>query len=102
MMYRDTWKRSDEETKMAKVLEEIAMECGLGDAGNTSSEGGGMAVAIAYVMQKTTYVFPILGELLRLWPPVRVNTCPFCSDRGGQAAVRLPISGLTCALWRSG
>ncbi|EIM83812.1 Aldo/keto reductase [Stereum hirsutum FP-91666 SS1] len=61
MMYRDTWKRSDEETKMAKVLEEIAMECGLGDAGNTSSEGGGMAVAIAYVMQKTTYVFPILG-----------------------------------------
>lgn len=77
MMYRDTWKRSDEETKMAKVLEEIAMECGLGDVGNTSSEGGGMAVAIAYVMQKTTYVFPILGELLRLLSPVYTHHLPF-------------------------
>lgn len=66
MMYRDTWKRGDEEASMATVLEEIAMECGLGDVDNTSSEGGGMAVAIAYVMQKTTYVFPILGELLCL------------------------------------
>lgn len=56
MMYRDAWERSDEETKMAQVLQAIAGECGLHD------EGRGMAVAIAYVMQKTTYVFPVLGE----------------------------------------
>lgn len=61
MMYRDTWERNEEEANMAEVLEEIARECGLGGAESTSSEGGGMAVAIAYVMQKTTHVFPILG-----------------------------------------
>lgn len=81
MMYRDTWKRSEEEAKMAKVLEEIARECGLSGLGSTSAEGGGMAVAIAYVMQKTTYVFPILGELLRLQLLIKGTSSPFCADR---------------------
>ncbi|CAL1707562.1 unnamed protein product [Somion occarium] len=46
------WERNEDEKKMCKVLEKIASEVG---AKNLRS------VAIAYVMQKTTHVFPILG-----------------------------------------
>ncbi|KIK66086.1 hypothetical protein GYMLUDRAFT_158527 [Collybiopsis luxurians FD-317 M1] len=47
------WLRNDEETKVSRALEKVASELGLGD--NIG------AVAIAYVMQKTPYVFPIIG-----------------------------------------
>ncbi|KAI0752197.1 Aldo/keto reductase [Fomes fomentarius] len=46
------WQRTEQERKVAKALEEVAAEVG---APNTQ------AVAIAYVMQKTPYVFPIVG-----------------------------------------
>ncbi|KAL7279999.1 hypothetical protein ACG7TL_006411 [Trametes sanguinea] len=46
------WERNETERKMAKVLEEIAAET---KAANIQ------AVAIAYVMQKVPYVFPIIG-----------------------------------------
>ncbi|KAL0581764.1 putative aryl-alcohol dehydrogenase aad14 [Marasmius crinis-equi] len=46
------WERTPEEVKMARALEQVAKEVG------TKSIS---AVAIAYVMQKTTHVFPILG-----------------------------------------
>ncbi|CDO77141.1 hypothetical protein BN946_scf184657.g16 [Trametes cinnabarina] len=46
------WERNDTEKKMAKVLEEIAAEVGASNI---------QAVAIAYVMQKVPYVFPIIG-----------------------------------------
>lgn len=82
---------------MARVLEDIARECGLGVERRSengklegeaiggscpSTDGGGMAVAIAYVMQKTTYVFPILGTSLsvslRLLSPSRKCLCASC------------------------
>ncbi|KAI3613117.1 aryl-alcohol dehydrogenase [Moniliophthora roreri] len=46
------WKRTEEEAKMSRALEKVAQEVG---AKSISS------VAIAYVMQKTPYVFPIIG-----------------------------------------
>ncbi|KZV74347.1 aryl-alcohol dehydrogenase [NADP+] [Peniophora sp. CONT] len=46
------WERNENEKKMAAVLEEIATE-----VGSKSIQ----AVAIAYVLQKTPYVFPIIG-----------------------------------------
>ncbi|KAI0673869.1 aryl-alcohol dehydrogenase [Trametes maxima] len=46
------WERNETEKKVAKVLEGIASEVGAKSI---------QAVAIAYVMQKTPYVFPILG-----------------------------------------
>ncbi|EEB95194.1 hypothetical protein MPER_05877, partial [Moniliophthora perniciosa FA553] len=50
-MGRD-WKRTADEVKMSQALEKVANEVG---AKSITS------VAIAYVMQKTTYVFPIIG-----------------------------------------
>lgn len=46
------WLRNENEKKMSAVLEEIAKEVGTEHI---------TAVAIAYVMQKTPYVFPIIG-----------------------------------------
>ncbi|VDB84751.1 unnamed protein product [Peniophora sp. CBMAI 1063] len=46
------WERNEDERKMAKVLEKIAGEVGAKTI---------QAVAIAYVMQRTPYVFPIIG-----------------------------------------
>ncbi|ESK93935.1 putative aryl-alcohol dehydrogenase [Moniliophthora roreri MCA 2997] len=46
------WKRTEDEVKMSQALEKVAKEVG---AKSITS------VAIAYVMQKATYVFPIIG-----------------------------------------
>ncbi|KAF8986748.1 Aldo/keto reductase [Cyathus striatus] len=46
------WERSEKEKEMCKALEKVMGEVGAKSIG---------AVAIAYVMQKTTYVFPIIG-----------------------------------------
>ncbi|RPD61729.1 Aldo/keto reductase [Lentinus tigrinus ALCF2SS1-6] len=46
------WKRTPEQRKVCQALEEVAKQVG------TKSI---QAVAIAYVMQKTTHVFPIIG-----------------------------------------
>ena len=45
------WERTESERKLCKALEEVAQQVG------TKSI---QAVAIAYVMQKTPYVFPII------------------------------------------
>ncbi|CAL1699912.1 unnamed protein product [Somion occarium] len=50
--FTTSWERDESEKKICKVLEKIANELG---AKNLRS------VANAYVMQKTTHVFPILG-----------------------------------------
>ncbi|KAI0031215.1 Aldo/keto reductase [Vararia minispora EC-137] len=47
-----TWERNDDERKMSAALDKIAAEVGAKSI---------QAVAIAYVMQKTPYVFPIIG-----------------------------------------
>jgi len=46
------WERTDDEKKMLHALEKVAKEVGTQHV---------TAVAIAYVMQKTTHVFPIIG-----------------------------------------
>ncbi|KAH9856361.1 aryl-alcohol dehydrogenase [Lenzites betulinus] len=46
------WERNETERKVTKVLEEVAKEVGASNI---------QAVAIAYVMQKTPFVFPIVG-----------------------------------------
>ena len=46
------WLRNENEKKMSAALEEVAKEVGTEHI---------TAVAIAYVMQKTTHVFPIIG-----------------------------------------
>ncbi|KAI0662157.1 aryl-alcohol dehydrogenase [Cubamyces menziesii] len=46
------WERNEREKKVAKVLEEVASQVGASNI---------QAVAIAYVMQKVPYVFPIIG-----------------------------------------
>ncbi|KAK0220705.1 NADP-dependent oxidoreductase domain-containing protein [Armillaria fumosa] len=48
----DCWERTEDEKKVSKALEHVAQELG---AKNIRS------VAIAYVMQKTPYVFPLIG-----------------------------------------
>lgn len=53
MISRPDWERNETEVKMSKVLEVVAAE--VGAVGNLT------AVAIAYVMHKTPYVFPIIG-----------------------------------------
>ncbi|KAK0492002.1 NADP-dependent oxidoreductase domain-containing protein [Armillaria luteobubalina] len=47
------WERNEEEVKVSRALEKVAAEVGAGS--NVT------AVAIAYVMHKTPYVFPIIG-----------------------------------------
>ncbi|KAK7456482.1 putative aryl-alcohol dehydrogenase aad14 [Stygiomarasmius scandens] len=49
----EDWRRTDEEKRACRALEKVAREIG---AKNFRS------VAIAYVMQKTPYVFPIIGS----------------------------------------
>ncbi|KAG9308873.1 NADP-dependent oxidoreductase domain-containing protein [Chiua virens] len=52
-MHSDTdWKRSEQEKAVTAALEKVAKEVGAKHV---------TAVAIAYVMQKTPYVFPIIG-----------------------------------------
>ncbi|KAI0365741.1 aryl-alcohol dehydrogenase [Pilatotrama ljubarskyi] len=51
-MFGPDWERNETEKKVAKVLEEVASEVGASNI---------QAVAIAYVMQKVPYVFPIVG-----------------------------------------
>ncbi|KAI5114609.1 hypothetical protein M0805_009720, partial [Coniferiporia weirii] len=46
------WMRNEEEKKVCAALEKVAKEVGTEHI---------TAVAIAYVMQKTPYVFPIIG-----------------------------------------
>ncbi|KAI0708694.1 Aldo/keto reductase [Earliella scabrosa] len=46
------WQRTEDERKMCNALEEVAQQVGTKNI---------QAVAIAYVMQKTPYVFPIVG-----------------------------------------
>ncbi|KAI0324621.1 Aldo/keto reductase [Cubamyces sp. BRFM 1775] len=49
---RPNWERTEDEKKVCKALEEVAKQVGAKSI---------QAVAIAYVMQKTPYVFPIIG-----------------------------------------
>ena len=49
------WERTEDEKKMSHALEKVAKEVGL------DADLGIPAVAIAYVLQKTPYVFPIIG-----------------------------------------
>ncbi|RPD58878.1 Aldo/keto reductase [Lentinus tigrinus ALCF2SS1-6] len=46
------WERTEDERKMCKALEEVAKQIGAKNI---------QAVAIAYVMQKVPYVFPLVG-----------------------------------------
>ncbi|KAH8823433.1 aryl-alcohol dehydrogenase [Flagelloscypha sp. PMI_526] len=50
---RGDWRKSDNEKKMTEVLEKIAAELG--------EDIESPQVALAYVMHKTPYVFPIIG-----------------------------------------
>ncbi|KAI0076939.1 Aldo/keto reductase [Panus rudis PR-1116 ss-1] len=50
--FSTSWERSEDQKKMCKALEKVAAEVGAKSI---------RSVAIAYVMQKTTHVFPILG-----------------------------------------
>ncbi|KAI0648111.1 Aldo/keto reductase [Trametes meyenii] len=52
MLMSRAWERNETEKKVAKVLEDIAPEVGASNI---------QAVAIAYVMQKLPFVFPIVG-----------------------------------------
>lgn len=52
VLHTDAWERTEDERKLARALEVVAKQVG---AKHIS------AVAIAYVMQKTPYVFPIVG-----------------------------------------
>lgn len=51
-VYSSEWKRTESEQKMSAALEKVAKEVGTEHI---------TAVAIAYVMHKTPYVFPIIG-----------------------------------------
>ena len=57
MISNDRWERTEDERKMSLVLESIAKDIG----NSIAKEVSLTAVAIAYVMQKTPYVFPIIG-----------------------------------------
>jgi len=52
MIHGAGWERSENEKKMSQALEKVAGEVGVKSI---------TAVAIAYVMHKTPYVFPIIG-----------------------------------------
>ncbi|PBK87966.1 Aldo/keto reductase [Armillaria gallica] len=53
LVWGPNWERNEVEVKVCKALEKVAAEVGVGS--NIT------AVAIAYVMHKTPYVFPIIG-----------------------------------------
>ncbi|KAJ3492253.1 hypothetical protein NLI96_g158 [Meripilus lineatus] len=52
MMGGGEWERTEDQRKVCQALEKVASEVGAKSIG---------AVAIAYVLQKTPYVFPIIG-----------------------------------------
>ena len=52
MTNRTDWERTEDERKVSKALEDVAKQVGVKSI---------QAVAIAYVMHKTTHVFPIIG-----------------------------------------
>ncbi|THH30483.1 hypothetical protein EUX98_g3695 [Antrodiella citrinella] len=52
-VFCQAWERDENETKMSRALEKVAKEVG---AKHVAS------VAIAYVMQKSPYVFPLIGS----------------------------------------
>ncbi|KAK0465825.1 NADP-dependent oxidoreductase domain-containing protein [Armillaria novae-zelandiae] len=52
-MFGPNWERTEVEVKVCRALEKVAAEVG--------AESNITAVAIAYVMHKTPYVFPIIG-----------------------------------------
>ncbi|OBZ76316.1 Aryl-alcohol dehydrogenase [NADP(+)] [Grifola frondosa] len=52
MIINNDWERTEDQRKVCKALEKVAAEVGAKSI---------QAVAIAYVMQKTPYVFPIIG-----------------------------------------
>ena len=52
MLVQTRWERNEDERNMSAALEKVAKEVGTEHIS---------AVAIAYVMQKTPYVFPIIG-----------------------------------------
>ncbi|KAK7451178.1 putative aryl-alcohol dehydrogenase aad14 [Stygiomarasmius scandens] len=51
-MYGEDWKRTPEEARISRALEKVAKEVGVKSI---------TSVAIAYVMHKTTHVFPVIG-----------------------------------------
>ncbi|OBZ68876.1 Aryl-alcohol dehydrogenase [NADP(+)] [Grifola frondosa] len=51
-LFSEDWERTEDERKVCKALEEVATQVGAKNI---------QAVAVAYVMQKTPYVFPIIG-----------------------------------------
>ena len=51
-MLNPNWERTEKERTICKALEKVAAQVGAKNI---------QAVAIAYVMQKTTHVFPIIG-----------------------------------------
>ncbi|KAI0633425.1 aryl-alcohol dehydrogenase [Trametes polyzona] len=52
VLFGPDWERNETQRKVAKVLEQVASEVGASNI---------QAVAIAYVMQRTPYVFPVIG-----------------------------------------
>lgn len=52
MIMSTSWERTDDEKKMSVALEKVAKEVGTEHIS---------AIAIAYLMQNTPYVFPIIG-----------------------------------------
>ncbi|EJD04747.1 arylalcohol dehydrogenase [Fomitiporia mediterranea MF3/22] len=52
LFFQSGWMRNENEKKMSTALEKVAKEVGTEHIS---------AVAIAYVMQKTSYVFPVIG-----------------------------------------
>lgn len=68
-MVTQSWERSEEEKAMCKALEKVAHEVGAKSVTAGLFFASSMLlpltksvlVAIAYVMQKTPYVFPIIG-----------------------------------------
>lgn len=60
MISRPNWERTEDEKKMARALEKVADEIAQAQ-GKKAGDVSISAVCIAYVMQKTPFVFPIIG-----------------------------------------
>ncbi|KAG7087890.1 hypothetical protein E1B28_011937 [Marasmius oreades] len=52
----DTWHQTEDEIRISRTLETVAKEIG------AKSVTAVLTVGIAYVMQKTSYVFPVVGR----------------------------------------
>lgn len=62
MISSNNWERTEAEVAASRKLEKIALEIGaVNPSGPAKGEANVTAVALAYVMQKTPYVFPIIG-----------------------------------------